>query len=177
MAPKPVSLGRRRPLATVLALVGVIAFGTETFSFVPSYRVFSESPSKQHVAASRMNDQNVPLESKVSSSFPAALPAFAIVGVAAMLAISSPLPASAVLPENEQKGYIQNLMGYSYLFAGFFLGFAGMVFGPIIRLAEKSLISRIAVIVGAIGFIATLVLILRHVFALDVDPDIDVDLY
>lgn len=44
---------------------------------------------------------------------------------------------TAILPDQEKKGYVQNALGYFNLLLNFLLGFYGMVFGPLIRLMQK----------------------------------------
>eukprot|EP00438_Fugacium_kawagutii_P015253 Skav215780 [mRNA] locus=scaffold2278:174885:182497:+ [translate_table: standard] len=75
-------------------------------------------------------------------------------------------PANALLPEEEQQGYIQNFLGYANLTINFLLGFFGMVFGPIIRQFQKPGPQKYFIAAGGLGIIVLLVWTVKEMIAI-----------
>ncbi|CAE8637112.1 unnamed protein product [Polarella glacialis] len=78
----------------------------------------------------------------------------------------------AVLPPEEQQGYVQNALGYFNLILNFSLGFFGVVFGGLIRTAGKPGVAKYFVGLGLIGVVVFFALTVRGMIAMDMDvPD------
>ena len=74
-------------------------------------------------------------------------------------------PVHALLPPEEQQGYIQNFLGYANLTVNFILGFFGMVFGPVIRQFQKPGPQKYFIAFGGVGVIVLLAYTVKEMIA------------
>mmetsp|Transcript_93581 Transcript_93581/g.222469 ORF Transcript_93581/g.222469 Transcript_93581/m.222469 type:complete len:159 (-) Transcript_93581:54-530(-) len=153
----------RRGRLLSLALLG--AAGCALFnalqSFVPG--LTEPSAARQPRATGTAAENPAPaLNEEASSSFPA-VPAIAALSVAMVLLSSQ--PAHAVLPPEEQQGYIQNFLGYANLVLNFLSGYFGMVFGPAIRALTKPGPVKYFIAAAGLGGLVLLVLVVKAMVA------------